>query len=38
MPAKLNRGIAQAKAGEVVDGEEFMAQILSELDELERKN
>ena len=35
--AKIERGFAQAEAGEVVDGEEFCAGLLAELDDLEQK-
>jgi hypothetical protein len=33
---KLDRGMAQLKRGECVDGEQFMSELLSGLDDVER--
>lgn len=35
--AKIERGLAQLERGEYVDGEQFMAELLSEMDGMERK-
>jgi predicted transcriptional regulator len=35
--AKIERGFQQSERGEVVDGEEFAAGLLAELDEIESK-
>jgi len=35
--AKIERGFSESETGDVVDGEEFAGGLLSELDEMERK-
>jgi hypothetical protein len=34
--SKIQRGVAQLERGEYVDGEEFMSELLSGIDDLER--
>jgi predicted transcriptional regulator len=34
--SKIRRGVAQLERGEFVDGEEFMAELLTGIDDLER--
>lgn len=35
--AKINRGLQQLERGEIIDGEQFMTELLSGIDDLERK-
>jgi len=35
--AKIERGFSESETGDVVDGEEFAGGLLSEFDEMERK-